>query len=826
MNIYLTLKDWYLQVNQKWLPASVPGCVHTDLYNHKIIQNPLLYNNENDVQWVGNEIWEYKCLFQLDEIVLHGTFQLLTCNGIDTYAELYVNNHFVGTCNNAFTQYTFDVKPYLQNENELRIKFFPVENDKLNPYLVKNKYDLPGGIRNLTRKPQLQYGWDFAPKLLTCGISDDIRLISFSDFAVKDIAVVTNKISASKAYCTCNISFYNSTRNKLLIQFLNKKYEIEINENEHEISFEFEIENPELWNCNGIGKPYLYKEIIQINDWTSAITFGIRLIDLVQAEEPANTESFYFSVNGTKVFAKGANYVPQHILYSNITHTDIDQILQSCIEANFNTIRVWGGGIYLPDYFYEKCDELGLLVWHDFMFACAMYPYDDRFLERVEMEAEQQVKRLRKFACIALWCGNNEIDEAWHNWGWQIKYFPWQKTDIYNGYKKLFENLLPTIVQKNHPTCAYYASSPKYSRFDKRNTTHGDAHNWGVWHDEEVFEIFWNQVPRFMSEYGFQSYPSEKTRQDFSDIKPLDINDPAFNNHQKHTSGNALITRYLQHYYPKPKDKNSIFYLSQLIQAEGISEGIKAHISHLPYCMGTLYWQLNDCWPAVSWSSIDFYGYWKALHYYARKYYAPTIATAEFKDETLIIRAIHTGIQPKKLNIKIDLYSFENKIKTIFETSVQVEYMHSYLLTSFPISAFDSNTTFLHVEIMENGKHLFEDVILFEHKKFIQFPIPNITCNVKNNSIELYAENLAIGVFLHDSTANIFEDNFFFILPKTTKCITAKNEISNTDNLSITSYTDYVQQGVTGQSLYSQPVSIVKKIILSLPKWWRKIVSY
>lgn len=302
---------------------------------------------------------------------------------------------------------------------------------------------------------------------------------------------------------------------------------------------------------------------------------------------------------------KGANYIPQNSFQSEVTEQHYEQLLNDVVTANMNMLRVWGGGIYENDVFYEKCDEKGLLVWQDFMFACAMYPGDESFLKNVQQEAIDNVKRLRNFTSIALWCGNNEVSEGWHRWGWQEGRSEPEKEEIWNNYLKIFDTILPNTVNKLSEV-PYWETSPKFGRGDIRYITEGNAHDWWVWHDGYPFESLEKNVPRFMSEFGFQAFPSYETIKFINDNDSIDINSPAIKTHQKHQIGFERIKEYMEHDFPVPDNDEDYVYISQLLQAYGIGKGIEAHRRSRPYNMGSLYWQLNDCWPAVSWSSIDF----------------------------------------------------------------------------------------------------------------------------------------------------------------------------------------------------------------------------
>lgn len=827
MENHFLLDQWEFDYEHKKYSTKIPSSIYKDLFSHGIIENPLLYDNESKVEWVSSRDWTYSCLFDLEPDFLNKKKIELQFESLDTYTQIVLNGKIIGHSSNMFLPINIDVTKILQSKNELKIHFFSIENIYEKIWKKPFEIELPFIHKSQHRKAQVQFGWDFASKLLTCGISGKVSIVAFEQIQIKDIAIITNSIETHRAFLQCIIQYESNEDEIIDIEFLNKKYRKEFFKNANEIRFDFEIDSPKLWWCNGFGVPHLYKEQIKIHGEDYNIQFGVRTIELVQHKETNETTGFHFSLNNNYVFAKGANYVPLNIDIQNIKNETIDKLLKSCVEANFNMIRVWGGGIYCSDYFYEKCDEYGIMIWHDFMFACAMYPYAQSFLESVRNEAIYQVNRLRKYACIALWCGNNEIDEAWHNWAWQIKYLPHQRKEIWNGYLQLFHEILPEIVHNYHPNINYYPSSPKYSRFDNRSLKEGDSHYWGVWHDEELFEKFWTEVPRFMSEFGFQSFPNKRTLQDFTKASQIDINDTILLHHQKNNDGNNIIKRYINHYYPKPKNENAIFYLSQILQAEGISEGIKAHIANLPYCSGSLYWQLNDCWPAVSWSSIDFYGDWKALHYYSKKYFAPIVAISQILQNEIEFSIVNTSSNTVRIQVKIDTYNYWNREKVILNKVITVESNSTKKLELFDIKSLQKEENFISIQLFEHEKLIFEDVILLKRKKELCIPKANFSFNIIENKLIIQSKTLMIGVCITSEQQINISDNYFTILPNT-----AKEIIFNTDtiiqenDIRIESFCDFVSNGKGNIDLQYNATTFFKKMVLFFPKLWRKLSKY
>ena len=398
--------------------------------------------------------------------------------------------------------------------------------------------------------------------------------------------------------------------------------------------------------------------------------YGIRDIELV-TEKDSIGESFYFKVNGKPVYAKGANYIPQNSFQDKVTDKHYKKLLTDVVDANMNMLRVWGGGIYENDIFYDLCDEKGILVWQDFMFACAMYPGNDAFLENVKQEAIDIVKRLRNHASIALWCGNNENSEGWHRWGWQAGRSDAEKEDIWNNYLKVFDSILPNTVSQLTNT-DYWESSPKYGRGNPKYKTEGDAHDWWIWHDAYPFEHLEDNVPRFMSEFGFQSLPSYETIRFINQNDSIQMESDGFKNHQKHVRGFQLIDAYMQRDFPVPTHPEDYVYMSQLLQAYGITKGIEAQRRAKPHNMGTLYWQLNDCWPSVSWSSIDFMGNWKALHYKAKSSFENILVSNTIEVEVIETYLVNDGFENAKGSLELEIRTFNNDSIWSFSKDIAV----------------------------------------------------------------------------------------------------------------------------------------------------------
>ncbi|MFT5244255.1 MAG: beta-mannosidase, partial [Psychroserpens sp.] len=700
--------------------------------------------------------------------------------------------------NNAFREFSVDVKSALKPQNELKISF---EQTSISEEKEKAKlnYQLPEGNRIFTRKAQFQYGWDWGPKLNTSGIWRPVILNAWNDFKIKSIQITQATLEKDKAGLIIDLETKNIVTTDL-------SFDIYVNDSltktleklptVYPSILPLIIENPKLWWPHNLGEPYQYKiKVVARDDKTIldsiSVNKGIRTIELI-TEKDSIGESFYFKVNDVSVYMKGANYIPQNSLQNQVTDAHYEKLLDDVVDANMNMLRVWGGGIYENDMFYDLCDEKGILIWQDFMFACAMYPGDKDFLDNVKEEAIQNVKRLQNHASIALWCGNNESSEGWNRWGWQANRSDDEKDEIWNNYLKVFDSILPAAVSKYSNT-NYWQSSPRFGRGNPNYKTEGDAHNWWIWHDAYPFEHLEENVPRFMSEFGFQSFPSYEAIRYINQSDSIEMSSAGFKNHQKHTRGFQLIDEYMKRDFPVPDNTEDYVYVSQLLQAYGITKGIEAHRRAKPYNMGTLYWQLNDCWPAVSWSSIDYFGNWKALHYQAKKSFENVLISAIIEDNQVKIYIVNDHLEPVSGQLKVSLIDFQgnNSIEynkeqiTVFRSS-------SKLVFNKDLTIKDKSTSFLRVTF-DNKTQL----VYFNKPKDLKLdtaPIKKtITKTTNGFQITLKSTTLQKNIFLYTKTKGHFSDNYFDLMPNTEVEIEFKTEAENLEGLDIKTLNDLVQ---------------------------------
>ncbi len=781
------LNNWEFRKagDRTWYRAVVPGCTHLSLLENKLIEDPFWGDNEKKLQWIERENWEYKSVFNVAQSELGQQKVLLVFECLDTYADVYLNGHMILKADNMFRTWKVDVKQYLKAEgNELRINFFavePIEDKKIKAY---SGIELPGGKRAFTRKAQYHYGWDWGPRFVTNGIQGKVYLESYNQIKINDLNIkqVSLADSAARLQAIVEVEALDTVQCELFLNFdqqtLTKS--IRLDKGSNLVVFECTVKNPKRWWTNGLGDQFRYefsllvKILDQLVD-TKTVSTGLRTIELVTDKDDAG-ETFYFKLNGVPVFMKGANYIPQESFYGRLTDDTYRNLIDQAKHANMNMLRVWGGGLYERDYFYEYCDQAGILVWQDFMYACAMYPADDAMLRNIEQESIEQIKRLRNHPSIALWCGNNEIAEAWNHWGWKQSFLGSRKKRIERDYAQIFQKTLPNLVARYGNGIAYWESSPKFGRGNPLSISQGDAHYWGVWHDIEPFEKFEEKVPRFMSEFGFQSFPSMKTIASFTEVNDRKIDSDAMLNHQKHPRGNALVKEYMMRDYRQPKDFESFVYVSQLLQAEGMRKGFDAHLRNRPYCMGTLYWQLNDCWPVTSWSSIDYFGNWKAMHYFAKhSFQSPTILVSMDEAKKLSVHGINDLQSDVSGKLLVKYYDFSgnllaedmtmpvltaNSAKLIYQCDPDVtildKKMDKYATTMWiGLEIADSLVATRTFQIEKPSALKLEKVELIVEKS-VQDSV--ITLTVKSSK---FAKN----VYLQSNADGHFSDNFFDVIP-------------------------------------------------------------
>lgn len=800
--------DWtFCQVGDTlWSDAKVPGTIHQDLLNHNRIPNPFYGMNEEAVQWVENEDWMYRTSFVVTEEQLNRDAAVLELDGLDTYADVFLNGALILRSDNMFVGHKVPVKSVLRKgENSLLIRFRSAVKEAL-PQWETNGFDYPADndhsskrVSIYTRKAPYSYGWDWGIRLATCGIWRPVRLV-FSDVArIEDYYVHQASVSASKADVDNRLEITNVT-SQPVSALLKVAYhytandtkevqkQIELLPGENTVSLPVMIDNPHLWMPNGWGEPSLYKFTASVSvDGVEVASqerqVGLRSIRVVM-EDDEHGKSFYFEVNGHPMFAKGANFIPDDALLPNVTPERYKRILEDVKAANMNMLRVWGGGIYEDDKFYDEADRNGILIWQDFLFACTTYPHDPLFLKRVEAEAEYNIKRLRGHASLAMWCGNNEIYEGVRYWGWKNKYTAEAFAEMNCGYDVLFRQLLPDMVKRFDSDRFYMHGSPYEANWGRPESWKiADSHNWGTWYGRKPFESFDSEIPRFMSEYGFQAFPEMKTIRTFAEEKDFELESPVMNAHQKATIGNALIKQTMSLYYKVPAKFEDLVYVGLVLQGQGMRHGIEAHRRNRPYCMGSLFWQLNDSWPVVSWSSIDYYGNWKAMQYQSQRAFAPVLINAIKEGVDLCVYLISDELQDRDdVRLTVELMDFDGKSHGKWTQNGKLTANTSMLFLKKRVDEFlskqDAATSFLRFTLKaKNGAALADEVFYFAYPKDQKLPEARIETSVKKRGeaieMTLKTDKLARDIFIEVPVQGVrFSDNFFDLLPGQRKKIT------------------------------------------------------
>ena len=796
----LSGKNWQFKElsNENWRPATVPGTIHTDLMDSKSLADPFWRDNEKRVQWVSNLDWVYKTEFELDTALQSKDHINLIFDGLDTYAEVSLNGKTLFKSENMFLKNQIDLKSLLKKgKNELIVVFTsPLKGALSN--LLNNPQSLPATNDAMhlktspyTRKAGYSYGWDWGPRLVTSGIWRPVYLEAWNQTRIEDIFLFTKKIDGKTAIISGQVKLQNDLQGEFEFEIMigNDKKSITILDSAkgkiH--SFEIKVGGAELWWSNGLGKPFQYEVKAELSAKKVRLDkmgfkFGIRTIELIH-EKDMDGKSFYFKLNGRPVFMKGANYIPQDNFLTRVGEARYLKTLLSAKNANMNMLRVWGGGIYENDVFYNLCDSLGILVWQDFMFACSMYPGTSKFQSLVKQEVRQNVQRLRNHASLAVWCGNNENETGWFK-KWVMDGIPYSKKDstkIYEDYKNLFHKIIPDIVKQEDPSRFYTRSSPSANNDEIKpdKIGYGDMHDWNVWFGTGDYRKYSKSVSRFQSEYGYQSFPAMESIMKFSESQDWFEDSDIMDVHQKHTNGNAKIRKYSAQFYQKPKNFESFSYISQLQQAEAMKFAIESHRSKMPYCMGSLYWQLNDCWPAASWSSVDYYGVWKATQYFSKKANEPIKLVAGFKKDSISVSIINEGLKPFPIQgIEVIWKDFNGK-----ELSKQEVLLPNLKIADNKVwsmsfeqrkakwSPTDSSSMYLQVRTINKSDFpRLEDILYLRLPKDLSLSESDFEKNIEKTSsgyvLRLKTKRLIKNIYLSSSKEQThFSDNYFDLLP-------------------------------------------------------------
>jgi len=809
---------WQLrqQGSAKIYNARVPGVVHLDLERNKVIANPFYATYEEKLQWISDTGWVYEKYFELDRSFFANRHIQLVCEGLDTYANVYINDSLVITADNMFKTWYSSVKRYLHiGYNKIKVEFPSVT--RMNESIYNQlPYRLPGDEKVVCRKAAYHFGWDWGPKFVTMGIWRPIYIKYWKYVDVLGVNYIqkslTDSLAKMSASFVINSTLTDTAEFKLMFDstvfFSGREL---LTKGINAIRIDFDMTNPNRWWPNGMGAPVLYNLGYQV--WFSGRLeaeghqkIGLRTVELVQ-EPDSLGRSFYLRVNDKPVFVRGANYIPMDHFPSRVTDSMYRDLLTDVDAANMNMLRVWGGGIYENDIFYDLCDKKGIMVWQDFMFANAMYPDDPTFFKSIRDEVIQNIVRLRRHPSIVLWCGNNEIEEGWYNWGWQKKY-GYSKEDssrIYRNYRKIFHEMIPYSLKRHDTLRPYVTTSPKFGWGRESSLRQGDMHYWGVWWGKEPFDMYEKKVGRFMSEYGFQGFPDYSTIEKFTRPSDRYLGSPVMKAHQKHPVGYETIAEYMRRDYNVPADFRMYGYVSQLLQADGIKTAIDAHRRAKPACMGTLYWQLNDTWPVVSWSSRDYYGNKKALFYAAGRSFKDFFVSPVMDGDILKVYATFDEPDNQRAKLRVVLSDLNGRVLW------QEEMYHDFLADrtevvidtnlSTYLAGVDRTTLFIYTRIENILGVRATNLIYFVPPKDLKLERAPIDISVEelHNGylIGLYTTKLAKGVFLNTSVQGDFNDNYFDLLPFEEKSIIffTNEQVKNfQDSIQVISLIDAYQE--------------------------------
>lgn len=768
------------------MEVDIPSVIQADMYENGLIPHPYHSNVESQLLWIPQREWVYSLDFKAEDYILNESVVKLIFEGLDTYADVWLNGEKILHADNMFRTYSCDVKDIIKENNNIKIKFYPFDKERDSlietyPLRFPEKYAV-------MRKAAYQNGWDWAPRYLNMGIWQPVYLKAWTHSTICSASVITSDIKDNKAELFFETCIKADESHEVTLQLfqdgekiLNKNIDLEKGDNY--FSFPFEIADPKLWYPNDLGEQNMYSFNLKMLDDDNileekSISMGIRTIEMVEEADSIGT-AFYFKVNGIPLYMKGANYVPEEMITSWMSREKTKELLEKCVgDAHMNMLRVWGGGIYPPDYFFDICDSLGILVWQDFMFAGSTYPYSDEYLANVREEAKKHVIKYKNHPSLALWCGNNEISEGYYNWGWQ-KSMNWSDEDykeMKDGYDKLFEDMLDDVVSTFDKSRPYWPSSPKNGWGRAESLTEGDVHYWGVWWGELPYEMYLEKVGRFNSEFGYQSYPSMYTLSMIDDN--LDFNNEVIQAHQKHARGEKLIMDHVRKYFGEPEDFEDYVYLSQLSQAYGMDIAISAQRSSRPRSMGSLYWQLNDAWPSISWSSIDYYGNKKAFHYKLKEIYAPILLGLENEGNSMYKFWVSNDSQQDidgRIRIVVE-NMYGEQILALSEVA-DVKANSCYSSPKNVSINLDDNKTkcYARVIFMQDDTVLSERLHFFVHPKDLELIEtelnPNVTFKDGKYHIEFCSDVLVKDVYVTASVPGDFSDNFFCLLPSTPQTI-------------------------------------------------------
>jgi beta-mannosidase len=780
-----------------WLKATVPGSVQQDLMTAGIVPDPFIGRNEAAIQWAGLTGWEYRTTINATPALLARDHLDLVFDGLDTFATVLVNGRPLLSADNAHRRWRADAKPLLHaGTNELIVRFAsPIR--KLQPMVLAEAHPLPGEYDSAfgdepkgkqtspyIRKPKYQYGWDWAPRIVTIGMWKPARIEAWDDARIDALRIEQEALNDSEArlLARATIAADRSSVEKVRIDIsgpdgkrLSVTRDVALAPGANEVAVPVSIARPQWWWPVGYGPHPLYTVTASLQGADSdSLTkrTGLRTVELIRKEG-----SFGFKINGVPIFAKGANLIPFDMFPARATAAQQRRILDSAVAANMNMVRVWGGGYYPDDTFYDLADELGLMVWQDFMFGGAVTPPDADFRHSVATEAEEQVVRLQAHPSLVLWAGNNEVQAGWENWSdrkdFKKAVGPDEQERIGTGMAVLFDRVLRDAVLRNDKDVPYWPGSPSTDYEGPIDTDqNGDRHFWDVWSGSKSIERYADSCARFNSEYGFQSMPGLSTIAAFAGTTDLTPDSAVMKAHQKFLSGegNERLRFYLDQYQRKPRDFADFVYLTQVMQAQAIDLAARHHRACRPTTMGSLYWQLNDSWPAISWASVDWYGRWKLLHYAARRFFAPQIVVAERKGDATRIALVSDATTQLPAQWRVRVLDMSGRVLNERGGAVTLASLSAADVAMLDDKELFGNAapgeSYAVAELLLRGRVVSRSIIERRAAKDMAYPAPGLTVRWQGRNLTITARNLARAVQIGFGTLGAQpSDNGFDLLP-------------------------------------------------------------
>lgn len=789
----------------EYIPAAVPGTVYSDLLAAGRMEDPYYRDNELKALTLMEQEYEYICSFSVGDKFLAKERVLLHFDGIDTLADIYLNGNLLGHVNNMHRTWEFDVKKYLKGfDNILKLIFHSPTRyikERYEEHRLDGTSDAMRGFPYL-RKAHYMFGWDWGPRIPDAGLWRDVSLLAY-DVARIESTYITQTHEAERVRLAVNVNLETASGQKSAYPFKESAVLLSVCPElanvscitevfapngdrlvSREATEEITIEHPQLWWPAGFGEQPLYTVRISLcydgsvlDTWERRI--GLRTMTMTIRKDEYG-ESFAHTVNGIEIFAMGADYIPEDNLLSRTNPERTRCLLEDARAANFNCIRVWGGGYYPSDWFYDICDELGLIVWQDFMFACAVYDLTEEFEENITAEFKDNIKRLRHHASLGLWCGNNEMELFVQQGEWVNS--PKEQSD----YVKMYEYILPKVLKEYDPVAFYWPASPSSGgAFDEPNDENrGDVHYWEVWHGDKPITEYRKFHFRYLSEFGFQSFPALKTIESFTLPEDRNVYSYVMEKHQRNNSANGKIANYMSQTYLYPTSFETFIYASQLLQAQAMRYGVEHFRRWRGRCMGTVIWQLNDCWPVASWSSIDYYGRWKALHYYEKRFFAPVLLSCE--EEGILTQDTNPNAEPYEVRksvrfnvsnetmqehsllVRWELRNSHGTVKRQEIGSVTAAALSAVWMDKVELPEAELYEDHVYYELEENGKLLSSASVIFCQPKYYHFINPDLTCTIEGDEIiitsQAYAKDIEI---LNENEDLQLSDNYFDMEPGT-----------------------------------------------------------